>query len=203
MNTEIPAGYWQNASGGLTPESLVADIDKLRDQTVRRIIQDAKQTSQVLGDFKARAMSDVETFIDTSMEQYGAKTGGEKGNVTLTSFDGRFKILRARDELLAFDERLQAAKALIDECIRRWTKGTRAEIRALIDNAFQVDRQGNISTGRVLGLRRLKIDDPQWLEAMRAINDALQVVGSKSYIRIYERDEAGKYHQLPLDVARA
>jgi hypothetical protein len=33
---------------------------------------------------------------------------------------------------IAFDERLQAAKSLIDECLADWTENARPEIRAII-----------------------------------------------------------------------
>ncbi|MFA5718577.1 MAG: DUF3164 family protein, partial [Desulfobulbaceae bacterium] len=100
---------------------------------------------------------------------------------------------------LDFNEKLQAAKSLIDECLREWTKDSRSEIRALIDQAFQVDKKGRINAKRILSLRQLKIDDPTWQRAMEAIADAVTVVGSRVYFRIYERDEHGNYRQIPLD----
>ena len=48
-----------------------------------------------------------------------------------TLYTSRYKILRAVQETLTFDERLQAAKSLIDECLAEWTQGARSEIRAL------------------------------------------------------------------------
>ena len=60
-------------------------------------------------------MNDVQAFVELSAEQYGAKLGGIKGNVTLTSYDGKYKIQRAIAEYLHFDERLQVAKELIDD----------------------------------------------------------------------------------------
>ena len=113
-------------------------------------------------------MGDVAAFVALSAEQYGAKVGGNKGNLTITTYDGRYKVQRQVSETLVFDERLQAAKALIDECITEWTEGSRDEIRALINDAFQVDKEGRINTGRVLSLRRLKIDDERWRQAMLA-----------------------------------
>jgi hypothetical protein len=38
---------------------------------------------------------------------------------------------------------------------------------------------------------------------MDAISEAIQVVGSKSYIRVYERSEVGEYRPIALDVANA
>ncbi len=101
-----------------------------------------------------------------------------------------------------FDERLQAAKQLIDECIQTWTEGSSDEIKALINDAFQVNKEGKINTARVLGLKRLNINDEKWLRAMQAIADSVQVAGSKPYIRIYERiGDTDQYQPISLDVA--
>ena len=197
----IPEDYMQDAQGRLVPVGLVKDVDKARDQLVREIADKALALQVAMKAFRADAMGDMAAFVQLSAEQYGAKLGGNKGNLSLTSYDGRFKILRAVAETLVFDERLQAAKALIDECITEWTEGSRDEIRALINDAFQVDKEGRINTGRVLSLRRLKIDDERWHRAMKAVSDSLQVAGSKAYIRVYERREDGKYEAIPLDMA--
>jgi hypothetical protein len=53
----------------------------------------------------------------------------------------------------------------------------------------------------VLGLRSLEIDDAQWTAAMTAISDSMQVASTKPYIRFYERNEAGEYVVISLDVA--
>ena len=135
--------------------------------------------------------------------EYGVQIGGNKGNVALLSFDGRFKVLRAIAESIRFDERLQAAKELIDECITAWSAGSRPELQVLVNDAFKVDQQGNINTARVLALRRLEIDDKRWQLAMKALSESVQVVDSKSYIRVYERDAKGEYQPIALDVSVA
>lgn len=204
--TETPEGYMQDQKGRLIPIATIKPIDIERDKLVREIVRDAKELSTDIVRFKTDKFGDIAAFIELSSEQYGVTLRGAvgKGNVTLFTFDGKYKVLRAISEHLMFDERLQAAKALIDECITAWSQGSRPEIQVLVNNAFQVDQQGKISTDRVLGLRRLDIQDERWQSAMSAISDAVQVVGSKSYIRVYERDdETGQYHPIPLNVASA
>ena len=202
MDNTIPAGYWRDGEGRLIPENMVKPIDRARDDLVRELVGKAKAASAVLADFKAKAFGDIGAFVEMSGEQYGVKLGGVKGNVTLLSFDGRFKIVRQIQEHLVFDERLQAAKQLIDECIQTWTEGSSDEIKALINDAFQVNKEGKINTARVLGLKRLNINDEKWLRAMQAIADSVQVAGSKPYIRIYERvGDTDQYQPISLDVA--
>jgi len=194
--------YMTNSQGHLVPTELVNDIDIVRNELVCEIVAKALELQAAIKDFKYTAMADVGAFVELSAEKYNCKIGGSKGNITLTSFDGKYKIQRAVAEHISFDERLQVAKELIDTCITRWSEGSRSEIRALVNHAFQVDSQGKVSTSRVLSLRQLKISDPQWLEAMQAITDSLHVVGSKSYIRIYKRvGMTDRFEPIPLDVA--
>ena len=65
-----------------------------------------------------------------------------------------------------------------------------------------MDKEGNLNTSRILGLRRVEIQDPRWLRAMQAISESVQVVSSKAYVRLYERvGDSDKYVPIPLDVA--
>lgn len=197
----VPKGYWVSADRTLTPEALVKPVDKDRHRVVTGLCEQAKKVSADLLAYKLSAMQAVQEFVDRSLAEYDVKYGRVKGNVTLVSYDGKYKIVRQMQETIVFDERLQAAKQLIDECVHRWAKGSNANIKALVQGAFQVDKAGLISTGRVLGLRSLEIDDGQWKAAMSAIQDSMQVASTKPYIRFYERNEAGEYVAISLDVA--
>ena len=198
---QIPEGFRQDAQGRLIPEAHIKAIDLARDELVLEIVQKAKALNTAIADFKMGTFGDIAAFVQLSAEHYRVRLGGKKGNVQLLSFDGRYKVLRAIQETISFDERLQAAKVLIDECLTEWTEGARSELRALVNDAFRVDQAGNIRTGQVLQLRRLSIEDPRWQQAMSAIAEAVQVVGSKSYVRVYERDADGQYRPIALDIA--
>jgi hypothetical protein len=195
-------GYMKDSKGRLVPADMVPEIDKTRDELVKSIIKGAVETREVLLKFKKHVLGEVNAFVDLSLDKYGVEWGGNKGNISLLSFDGMYRVQVAISEYLTFDERLQAAKKLIDECITEWTQGSRSELKALINDAFQVDKAGKINTGRILGLRRLEITDEKWEKAMQAISDSLQVVGSKTYIRVYQRQEPdGRWEPVSLDVA--
>ena len=197
-----PAGYWQDQHGNLVPDAKVKDIDKLRHQVVTDLCAMAKTSSAALSKFKLDAMQEVAALVSTSMEQYGVKSGGTKGNVTLVSFDGKYKLVRQMQDHIVFGEQLMAAKELIDECVQEWSEGANDNIRVLVGHAFQTDKEGKINTGRVLALRRLAIQDEKWQQAMQAIADSMQTASTKPYIRFYERmDATGEYRPISLDVA--
>ena len=196
--------YWRDAKGNLTPAELVKEIDKARDALVHEWVERGRDLSKAISHFKEGIFGDVQAFIELSAEKYGAKVGGNKGNVTLFSYDGKYKIQRAINESLQFDERIQAAKVLIDECLNEWSEGSRPELKALIERAFNVDKEGNLNTSRILGLRCVEIQDSRWQNAMQAISESVQVVSSKAYVRLYERvGETDQYVPIALDVAGA
>jgi len=197
----IPDGYRRDPQGRLVAEVLIKPIDLARDALVQEIVQAWKEENARLKALKNRAFEDIAAFIELSAEQYRVHIGGKKGNASLISFDGKYKVVRQIQEAIRFDERLKAAKALIDECLTEWTEGARAELRAIVNDAFRVDQEGNIRTAQVLGLRRLPIEDERWQRAMLAIGEAVQVVGSTAYVRVYERDANGKYQSISLDMA--
>lgn len=200
--TLIPEGYKEDAKGNLVPVSKIKEIDLMRDNLVQEIALEAIELHELIKSFKDNVFGNVAAFVQLSGEQYGAKLGGNKGNVTLTSYDGRYKIQRAYAESLVFDERLQAAKALIDDCISTWAEGINDNIRVLVNGAFEVDKEGKISTTKVLSLRQYKIEDAHWHKAMEAISDSLRVAGTKAYVRIYKRiGDSEEYTPISLDLA--
>ncbi len=201
QQTTPPAGFRENRNGHLVPESQIKAIDLARDELVSEIIKRAVELRQQLQEFKVATFNDIAAFVQLSAEQYGATIGGTKGNVTLISYDGRYKVVRAIQDKIQFDERLQAAKKLIDACFDDWTFAAAEEARTVINDTFQVDKDGNVSVGRVLSLRRYQFNDPRWKQAMVAIADAVTVIASKSYVRFYERDDRGMYQPISLDMA--
>lgn len=197
-----PPGYWQDANGNLVPEANVKQIDQVRNNLVYNLCQMAEAESLALAKFKASVMKEVASFCDLSMLEYNVQAGGDKGNVSLASYDGKYKVIRQVQSKIVFGEQLMAAKALIDACVREWAPGANVNIMALVNHAFQTDQAGKINTERVLSLRRLDIKDEKWQNAMKAIQDSMRSDGSKPYVRFYKRDEATlEYKPITLDLA--
>lgn len=194
----------RDAQGRLVPVSKIKAADLLQNDLVETLIRDARALSDRLTKFRASADSMVSAFLDVLAQQYDAKRGGRKGNVTLVSFDGTQKVIIQVQDHIDFGPELQTAKSLVDQCINNWAVGASDNIKALVNDAFQVDKSGRINRDRILGLRRLAIDDPIWARAMEAIADSIRVIGSKSYMRFYTRANAeAPWNQVVLDLANA
>jgi len=200
--TAVPDGYRANEKGYLVPEDMIPEIDKMRDELVMDMKERFVTASAFLKDLKVFVMDSIYAFRDLSAMEYNAPVGGTKGNIQLMSFDGSVKVKVQIHEFITFDERLQVAKTLVDQCIAEWTEGSRSELKVLVNGAFDTDKQGNVSTGKIMGLRRLKIEDPRWLEAMKCLADCMMVHGSKSYVRVYLRTgDDNKWIVIPMDFA--
>ncbi|MFP3944392.1 MAG: DUF3164 family protein [Alphaproteobacteria bacterium] len=198
----IPEGYMEDAKGRLVPVDQIKPADQLMDDTVRKILGYADELNAQIKRFKAHTFDDVHTCIDLLAEQYGAKRGGAKGNITLTSFDGRAKVEVKVQDHIEFGPELQAAKTLIDECIAEWSSDSRSEIRALVNHAFNVDKPGQVNRAALFQLRRIEIDDDRWRQAVQAINDSIRITGTKAYIRFARRSSPReRWKHVAIDLA--
>lgn len=195
--------YMADAKGSLVPVDLIKPQRLLEDEVVRKIVGYALALSEQVARFKAHTFDDIAGFEALLAQEYGAKLGGPKGNKTLMSFDGLFKVTVQVSDYTVFGPELQMGKALVDECLNEWSEGSRDEIRAIVTRAFNTDKEGQVSIAQIYALLRHDIKDPRWLRAMEAIRDAMRVVGSKTYVRCYRRATFdGAWQAVSIDLAK-
>lgn len=191
--------YYQSDDGALIPESLVKPADKLEDDSVRKMIGYAQELSDQIARFKEHSYEDFFTTVAIINEQYGVKKGGKKNNITLQTIDGLMKVQVRNSEIKRFGPQLQAAKQLVDECISTWAEGARDEVQFLLDEAFGIKKEGKIDHGALLKLLRRDIKDERWQTAMKALSEAVRVIGSRTYLQFYRRDSTND-EWLPVTV---
>lgn len=207
METARDEEFWTDAKGNRVRLANIGPADQMKDEVARRLVAGAKAVQQVMSAFKRSALDEVMAAKDLIFAQYGVAVGGKKGNLSLKSFDGTMEVSVQVSDQISFGPELQAAKALIDECIADWAQSANDNIRTLVEDAFQVNKAGRIDTGRVLGLRRLVMKGPdgepdaRWQRAMDAIADAVQVDGTNTYVRFYDRTQGGS-GAVSLDFAK-
>ncbi len=196
--------HLRDAKGGLLPVALVKAQHLLEDELVRKIMGFAVALSDQVGRFKEHTFDDIGAFEALLAQEYGATVGGEKGNKTLMTHDGLYKVQVQVADNVVFGPELQIAKGLVDECLNDWASGARDELRAVVNSAFRVDKEGQVNRAQIYQLLRLDIEDDRWKRAMQAIRDAMRVVGSKTYIRAYQRAAFdGPWIPVTIDMAKA
>lgn len=183
------------------PNQFRKEVDLLKDELVNRLFEHTKTLKGEMINFKNNCFDEIDAYLSILNESYKAPYEG-KGNITLVNIDSTKKIQINVAEFIQFDEKLQVAKNLIDKCIAKWIDGSRDEIKALVNFAFEVDKQGRVSKDRVLTLRKVHIQDEDWQNAMQAINDSIVVTNSKTYIKFYERkDSYSQWQHVSLNIA--
>lgn len=196
--------YLTDAKGNLVPIENVKPADKLEDETVRKIMGYARDLSDQVTRFKAHTFDDLGAFEALIAQDYGASKGGAKGNKTFMSFDGLLKVTVQVQDNIDFGPQLQIAKALVDECLNEWAADARPEIRSIVTRAFNTDKAGKINRAEIFMLLRLDIEDERWKRGMDAIRDAMRVIGSKTYVRCYERAALdAPWQAVTIDLAKA
>lgn len=196
--------HMRTGTGALVPVETIPALKKIRDEMVRREFGFAIAISEQITRFRSHTMANLGAFDALMAQEYNVIVGGDKGNRTYTSFDGLWKIEVRVQDRLAFDAGMQAAKALFDECLREWAEGTRAEMRSIVTNAFDTDKEGQINRTNIFILLGTDSDDPRWQEGQRAIREAMYVIGSKEYLRFSFRDSCrDRWRTLTIDLASA
>ena len=201
---QIPEGFMEDSTGALRRVDSIKQIDLLRDELVNKIIARAAAINEMLRELKEQSLDEIAAFVSLSAAEYGVTLGGKKGNVQLASYNGKYKVMRAKHDYMSFDERLLAAKQLITECLEDWAgrPGVPRGLVVIAERAFRKNAKGEISVSRVLDLRSHEIDDERWKKAMEIIADSIRVQATVTYLRIYERvGSTDQYKQISLDIA--
>ena len=151
-----------------------------------------------------RGMADAGALADALLAQdyniEAPETG--KGNRTYVSFDGCTRVQIAVSDRIVLGPQLQMAKTILDAIINERGEGVDAFLVNLVKQAFKVDQEGKVDMHSIFALRRMQVDDPRWTDFCRAIDDSVQVLGSKRYLRIHKRANAeAKWEMIPLDMA--
>lgn len=199
----VPDGFMMDSRGRLVPEANVRPSDKLQDDLVRRLHQQGDPVRQFMRDFKKLCFTEVHAFLELVADQYGTKIGGEKGNVTLSSYDGTLRVTVAVGNCISFGPEIQAAKSIIDGLLTRWSEGANANLKAIVLDAFDVGQAGKLQAAKILALRRLEIDDEEWQRAMTAISNSVRLDVTKDYVRLHKRSGAeDKWELVSFDMAK-
>lgn len=193
--------HMRDPQGRLVEREQIRTDLLLQDEMVRDIVFTAEALSHEMAARKKAWFDQIDGFLDLLAQNYKARRAA-KGNTTFTTFDGLMKVEVAMGDFLDFGPELQVGKDLLDELFEEWGADAHPSLRAVFNEAFSVGKEGKISVDRVLMLRRMRIDEPRWSQAMAAINDSIKVTLSRRYVRIHRRTDANsKWEQVKLDLA--
>lgn len=187
-------------NGVRVPYAYVNKFDRMRERNVKAIFRDALALRTAL-----------EKFVATSLSRLDEISGlrdklGEKGNFSATSFDGLFRVTVRQKYVIVLDERVSKARDLMLDFVNSVLakiKGSDARaLRLIVDEAFRANNDGILSTGRILSLLRMDINNDSWREAKDILSDSLKPQKGKRYLVVEHRLSADHdFHSVRLDIA--
>lgn len=168
----------------------------IRDEVVRKVMGKVMKLQERIISDKQKIVEEIEAYLSDIAARNGLTW---KGSAELLSFDESMRIEIRYHENIRFGVELQLAKQKIDECLKAWTSDSNVNLKAIITEAFQVDKKGQLAKHRILSLRKFKIKDSTWKEAMELIDKAIQVTSTKQYVGFFIRNESGKLERVLLN----
>ena len=205
---QVVDGRLRNGNDDLVLVSRIQDTDLLYHDLVLSVAVIWKNLAGKIERFKGYNFRDVQTVLALLKDKHGIKRGGKEGNMTFFTVDKRFKLQVAIQKKIDFGPELQMAEMKLNEAMQDMTATTGDEelsanaldLKTLLSAAFKLV-DGKVRVSEVLRLRSHKIENALWNEGMDIIDAAIIVTSKKKQIRLYERNEAGAYLAIPLDIA--
>ena len=185
-----------DAQGREIPIKVVNQDILEKDSVVNKAMEQALKLQERIINDKRKIIGIIEDYLSDVARRNGLQW---KGNALLINFNEQYKIEIRYRERIQFGIELQLAKQKIDECLKKWSSDSNDNLKAIINEAFQVDKKGEIAKYRILALRRYKIKDKTWTEAMDLIDKAILVTSTKQYVVFYVKDEHGNFQKVVLN----
>jgi hypothetical protein len=197
---QVIDGKIKDAQGNDILLKNIHETDLLYHDLVLSVAAIWKDMSGKIARFKQHNFEDVTTVLDLLFEKFKLERGGKDGNMQFSTHDRKFKLSIAIQKKIDFGPELQAAEMKLQQAVDQMTPDENSDLKTIISAAFNLDA-GKVRVGEILRLRRYKIENELWNEAMQIINQAIQVISCKRQIRLYERNDMGEYINIPLDIA--
>lgn len=192
--------HWVDESGNLIPYKRITPLEKLQENELSKIVKDAKNINTRLITFKSSIKKACDKIIAEFMAANSVESIG-KGNVTLYNFDRSIKLELDVNERIEFDDMtMKACKEKFDAFLSDNIDEKQAFVKDLVNDAFSTSR-GKLDAKKVMSLLKYetRIQDPTFQEALKLMKQSIRRPDSKSYYRIWVKDEAGKYKNIDLN----
>ena len=190
----------RDSNGNDIPVKYVGKYDKARDKAVRRILARFLKTRQILEQTVAESIAELNQLADTKEKL------GTKGNFSARSFDGLIQCSIRQQYNIFLDERVVKALELmlgyVEGVIGKVGGNDAAALRLIVAEAFKANAQGFLSTGKVMSLLRMEIENADWREAKKILQEAIKPQKGKRYLVCEQRRTTqNDFAAIRLDIA--
>ena len=200
MNTTKECKMMRDAKGDLVPVKYVSAFDKLRDRNVNKIVNNGRKLRTALEKFMIESIA-LMNEVAAQKESHG-----DKGNLSVSSFDGLLRVSIRQRYNIFFDARVREARdkmfAYVDSVLSRVKAEDAQALRVILQEAFRVGANNMLSTSKVMALIRMDIKNADWKAAQEVLKAALTPQKGKQYLMLETRPDSNHdFQSIRLDVA--
>ncbi|MFN8238606.1 MAG: DUF3164 family protein [Chitinophagales bacterium] len=177
------------------PVKSIRPLDLTKNNIAVKMADKFIKSNQMLTELKDWAFKESDKIYEAQLKAYefeGKQTAAMKGNFTFFSYDKSIKVEVQIGNKMEFDDKINIAKAMIDEYLQDLVKGQSSDVILIVNNAFVTSR-GKLDHKKILNLFTLKIKAPKWIAAMEILKESITTNISKRYIKVWQRDDQGEY----------
>ena len=194
---------WHDESGTSVPYNRITALERLKEKHSNKLAKSAQKLQNSLIEFKEEMNAINQEILEMVRKENDVKLDG-KGNLTWYNFNKTIKVEVNINEAIKFDEiKIEAAKEKLINLIRENISGDDFII-SIVEDAFQTSR-GKLDAKKILGLQKhtsrikTKSIKEKWEDAMNLINESITRPKSKSYQKVWLKDEEGAYTPIELN----
>lgn len=188
--------YWKNAEGDLIPVSRIFPHEKKSDRLVESLHKRIGNLQEKIKAEKAAIAKSVNDYLAVVAADHNEEW---EGGTTLFNFDKSKQVEVRLSKHYVTDERMGIAETKIKNLIRKWAPGSNDNLIALVEIAFELDKQGKYNVDKIIELRKVKIKDKEWKEAMDLAFDSISTDYTKTYFNFRKKNADGKLVPIPLN----
>lgn len=201
-NQKSTDNFWVDETGTLIPYARTNKSERFNEVASAGIAKAALSLNADLTAFKEKLKNTCDKVYELYMREKGNDKKG-KGNFNWFNFDRSIKIKASINDRIEFDDLgITACKDKLDEFLGGNVESKDDAVKALIMDAFN-NTKGKLDSKKVMNLLRYrsKIKNQLFQEALNLLEGAIRKPDSKTYFRIWIKDEAGQYKNIDLNLS--
>lgn len=203
LKKQQTGAFWLDETNAKIPSNRLTKVEKMMECSATKVVNDAIKLNKQMVAFKSKMNTICNDVYRNFLRDKNIEITGRKGNFTWYNFDRSIKIEVDVHETITFDDMtITAAREKLDMFIEQNVEGKIDFIKELVNDSFKTSR-GKLDAKKVLSLVRYrsKIKDELFNEALTLIEDSIRRPASRTYYRVFVKDETGKYQSIELNLS--
>ncbi len=176
------------------------DFRRLSEETVSEVFGELKAANEALKRAKMRVLSAFSSLLELKVSLIGGK---EQGQHAFRNEQANQRITIGKYKKVSYDATADAGISLIEESLASMADGEKSQklVRIILD-LLSRDGRGQLQAENVIQLDKYieMVADPRFARGVTIIKEAFLSEWTRVFIRAEEKDENGKWVNIPLSM---